>query len=86
MLLRSLLMKIRKWLAHDVLDTFATPSGLVHGVRDTDCWAQNVTVVLLRLSNTSDLKIVASIQTKPENAVCLFFNAYSEVHFLRHVH
>ena len=34
-------MKGRKRLAREAFDIFATHSGLVHDVTDTDCWAQN---------------------------------------------
>ena len=34
-------MSSREWLAGDVFDTFAAPSGLVHDGTDADCWAQN---------------------------------------------
>ena len=42
----TLLMKSRERLACEVLDPLATRAGLVHGITDTDCWAQN--------SSTSD--------------------------------
>ena len=38
--IRSLQMQSRKRVAHDVDDTFATYSSLVH-VTDTHCWVQN---------------------------------------------
>ena len=41
MLVRFLSMKSRKGLASDVVDTFATHSGLVRDVTDTDFLAQN---------------------------------------------
>ena len=41
MLVRSFQMKSRKGLVRDVFDTFATRSGLVYDVTDTDCWTQN---------------------------------------------
>ena len=41
MLVHSSPMKSRKWLAHDVFDTFASHACLVHVVIDADCGAQN---------------------------------------------
>ena len=41
MLVRSLTMKNRKRLAHNVPDTFGTHTGFVYDVTVTDCWAQN---------------------------------------------
>ena len=39
-LVRSLPMKSRKLLAHDVLDTFGKHAGFVYDVTDTDSWAR----------------------------------------------
>ena len=41
MLVRSLPMKSTKSVARDVFDTFATHTGHIHDVTDTDCWAQH---------------------------------------------
>ena len=40
-LVRSLLMKSRKRLAHDVINISVTRAGLFHVVTDTDCRTQN---------------------------------------------
>ena len=40
MLVCSLAMKSKKWLARDVFDTFATDV-TAHDITDTDCWARN---------------------------------------------
>lgn len=56
MLVRSLvtlLMKSRKRLACEVFDTLAARTGLVYGISDADCWAQN--------GSTSDCCVFATL-------------------------
>ena len=41
MLVYSLPVNSRKWLAHDVYDTFVIHANLVYDISDISCWAQN---------------------------------------------
>lgn len=51
----TLLMKSGKRLACEVFDPLATRAGLVYGIIDTDCWAQN--------SSTSDSCVFATLNS-----------------------
>ena len=45
MIVRSLLLKSRKKLAHNVFDTSAADVGLVRDITDTDRWAQDGSIM-----------------------------------------